>query len=372
MKTIKLGLLCLFITSFTSFSFSSFAENEKLKALKISTKQESMLGIQVVKVQAETMQKSVPYAGQVVIPIHQIRAVNSPIEGLIHTMHVALYQPVRKGQVLAQIKSPVLLETQSALMQTKSQLDIAQENAKRDARLFQEGVIPERRYHESQAQVKQLSAAYQAKQQMLGLYGASSKGLNYTITIQSPLDGIVIEQNANSGQRVDSSTAIYKIAQLKPLWVEMQIPVNIADRLRVGEIVSLKNTQNSQQYNAKIILIGRNVHAANQTVTVRTEVTQGTESLRPGQMIQAEVDQATQGSTWKVPNQAIFNHKGKNYLYLEKSQKDFDFYTPTEIKVLSQNASVTTFQSTQIKAGNEIVVKGISSLKAMSLGFGGE
>lgn len=371
MKITKYKLLYFLLTSLFFFSTSSSAENTN-QPLKISKKQETTLGLQVIKIQSETTQKSVPYAGQVVIPVHQIRAVSTPIEGLIQSMHVALHQPVRKGQVLASIKSPMLLETQSAMMQTKSQLDIAQENAQRDARLFKEGVIPERRYHETQAQVKQLAAAYQAKQETLALYGASRKGLNHTITIHSPIDGIIIEQNANSGQRVEPNNAIYKVAQLKPLWVELQIPVNIADRLHLGEIVALKNTQNSQQYTAKIVLIGRYVQANNQTVTVRTEVTQGAEQLRPGQMIQAEIDQAAQNTTWKVPNQAVFHQKGKNYVFLERSQKEFDFFYPTEIKILSQNGTVTTFQSNAIKNGDEIVVKAVSSLKAMWLGFGGE
>ncbi|MGS0754015.1 efflux RND transporter periplasmic adaptor subunit [Roseateles sp. GG27B] len=41
----------------------------------------------------------------------------------------------------------------------------------------------------------------------------------------APISGVVLERPVVVGQRVEEAAALFRIAKLAPLWVELQVPV---------------------------------------------------------------------------------------------------------------------------------------------------
>ncbi len=60
------------------------------------------------------------------------------------------------------------------------------------------------------------------------------------------------------------------------------------------------------------------VHAEDQGVLVRAEVTEGTERLRPGQFVEVQLASAAAETGWRVPAAAVVRNAGAAYLFVAR------------------------------------------------------
>ena len=203
----------------------------------------------------------------------------------METLTVSISQTVKKGQVLARIQSPALAEAQRLFVQAANQASLAQATLKRDESLWQEGIIAESRYLAAQGNYAEAAALLAERIQALRLAGMSesaigrlrsARAISSSLDIVAPADGVVLEQMATVGQRLDASAAIYKVAQVNPLWLEIQVPVARAVGLRDGDPVSVP------QFLARgsVIAIGGNVDPDSQTVMVRALISDNAQKLQ--------------------------------------------------------------------------------------------
>jgi RND family efflux transporter MFP subunit len=345
------------------------AAAETSNAITVTGKQLQSLGVEIQPLAAGSVGTPRKLPAQVVIPNAQIRVVAASLAGLVQTMAVAPNDPVKKGQLLARLQSPMLVEAQRDYLQAATQAQLAQTGFARDEQLFKEGIIAEGRLQASRASQLQAAAALSERRQALRLYGmsdaaisglSSGKGMSSTLDIVSPLSGVVLEQMAAAGQRVEAAAPLYKVAQLTPLWLEMQATAAAAGGIAPGAAVTVPGGA------GKVISVGRHVDAASQTVMIRAEITQGTENLRAGQYLEAQVaGSAGVGQQWQVPSAALVRHQGKTYVLVQSPSG----FVATAVKVLGEGATASTI-SGELRGDERVAVKGIAALKAIWTGVG--
>jgi RND family efflux transporter MFP subunit len=302
----------------------------------------------------------------VVVPVDQMRVVAAPVAGMVEMLAVAPGAAVKRGQVVAQLASPQALELQSGALQAGSQAQLAQQNLKRDEQLFAEGLIAESRLHASRAVAVQAGALASERRQGLTLAGVAPGKVGGPLALLAPIDGVVLEQGANVGQRVDASTMIYRIAKLSPLWLEIQAPVALAGGLKVGAPVRVAGTAAK----GKLITVGRAVEAGNQSIMLRAAVDNGAEALRPGQAVEVEVEAAA-ASGMRLPAAALIRHQGKAVVFVQAgSDAKGTAFRAQAVQVLGQNGDSVLVDG--LKAGEHVAVRGVSGLKAIWTGVGKE
>lgn len=306
------------------------------------------------------------YPAQVRVPNEQMRVVAAPVGGLVDMLAVAPGSTVRRGQVVAHLSSPQALELQRDALQAGSQSALMQQNLKRDEQLFSEGLIAESRLQATRAAATQAGAQASERRQGLALAGAAPGKLGGKLALTAPIDGVVLEQGAQLGQRVETSALIYRIARLSPLWLEIQAPVAIAATLREGSAVKIATSE----VTGKLIAVGRAVDTASQTVLLRAEVGKGSDTLRPGQVVEVEVATPA-GLQQRLPAAALARHDGKTFAFVQTASDDKGVvFVVRPLRVVSQGGDSVTVDG--IKAGEKVAVKGVSGLKAMLTGVGSE
>lgn len=351
-----------------SFCLTSSAQD----VIKITPKQQQNLQLQVIAITPAGMIKSQLLPGEIVVPVNQVRIISSPQVGLIDQVMVATGQNVRKGQVLAHISSPDLVTLQRDHLQALSQQRLAKNSLDRDARLYKDGIIPERRYIASKSSYDELNAQLGERQEALKLSGMSSSAIaklessrvySSGMNLISPIDGTVLEQMAFAGQRIDSSMPVYRIGKLNPLWLEIHSPIELTKGLVSGMQVSIANTAAT----GKVIAIVRSVNKLDQTSLIRVEIVHGTEDLSPGQMVEAEISKSsTDQSSYSVPKAAIIQYKGESYIFVQVAQG----FEPHKINLINTQASRATI-SGKFNGKENVLVTGTSAIKASWLGIGG-
>lgn len=317
-----------------------------------------------------SLTKSLP--AEVTIPNKSQHVISAPQDGVIERMLVAEGDNVVSGQALAEINSPQLLTRQSDYLQALSRLSQTKQEMLRDKNLFEEGIIAERRYRQIESRYQQQSTEVVMYKKSLQLAGMNSdtiaqlekqRSLNSHLILNASADGVIMKQFAIAGQRLTAADPIYQLAQLSILWLEIHVPIEIARTINVSDPIQvcLKGIE------GQVIAVGRQVHAADQGVLVRAEITKNTEQLTPGEFVQACFIQQNDKTQFELPRSAIFREQGQTRVFV-KTESGFISQAINVINDQGDQLVVTGDLSTQ----QQIVVKGTATVKAAWLGMGGE
>jgi membrane fusion protein, heavy metal efflux system len=342
--------------------------------LAVTAEQAQSMGITTTRPARDDRSPLQGLSAHVVVPNVQMNVVSTPLPGLVETLTVSVSQAVKKGQVLARIQSPALVEAQRLFVQATNQATLAEATLKRDASLWQDGIIAESRYLAARGNQAEAAALLAERTQALRLAGMSESAIGRlrstrtiasSLDIAAPADGVVLEQMATVGQRLDASAPIYKIARVNPLWLEIQVPVARAAGVRDGDPVAVP------QYRARgsVIAIGGSVDPDSQTVMVRALIDDNARNLKPGQNVEATVVAAAPGTGggWRVPNAALSRQEG-NLLLFVKTPTGFRAQTATLIHEGVKESAI----SADLAESDEIAVRGVAALKGMLVGLGAQ
>ena len=316
------------------------------------------------------------WPAKVLVPAAQMRVVASPLAGMVEMLAVAPGEKVRRGQVLARLSSTEALAWQREGIQAESQAALLVQARQRDEQLFAEGLIPESRVQASRAAAQQAEAAASERRQALRLAGLADRGTpggkagktEGGLALVAPIDGVVLEQNAQLGQRIEPSVPVFRIARLSPLWLEIQAPLSMAGTLREGAAVKVRD----KAVTGRITAIVRNVDTTSQTVLLRASVgqEQGAALLTPGQMLEVAVEGGEASGSQRLPAAALFRNEGSTWVFVASGEGDKRRFTPVPVRILAQSGDMATVEG--IKPGDPVVVRGVSALKAMLTGVGRE
>jgi RND family efflux transporter MFP subunit len=357
----RISIFAIFVLATATTLLSAQENRLTLQAVQLKS-----LGIETAIAGEAAGGRGGSYPAQVRVPNEQMRVVAAPVGGMVEMLAVAPGSSVKRGQVVAHLASQQALELQRDALQADSQAGLTHQNLKRDEQLFAEGLIAESRLQATRAAAAQAGAQASERRQGLALAGATPGKLGGKLALTTSIDGVVLEQGVQLGQRVETSAMIYRIAKLTPLWLEIQAPADIAAALHEGSPIRIANSDVS----GKLIAIGRAVDAASQTVLLRAEVTKGAETLRPGQVIEVEIA-SPGGQQQRLPASALARDQGKTFAFVQTASDDKSTsFEARPVRVISQGGNSVTVDG--VKAGEKIAIKGVSGLKAMLTGVGKE
>lgn len=329
------------------------------KELILTPKQTADLGIVTAPLSTTATLSQSNLPATVVIPPQQLSIAASMHEGVVQKVFVGVGDNVKAGQTIATVASTEGLTLQREYLQTQTRLERLQQLVKKDESLFKEGIISEREYLKSKQEVSLLGAELAEKKAMMKMMGVSASkkgGLNTTGIVTAPTSGIILEQTALIGQKIDAMSPIYKIADLSVLWIEIQAPASIAKKLHIGDSI-----QTNLGATAKVIKISSGVELQNQSVIIRALVDSGKELLRPGQFIQASVQTPTEQSI-VVPKNGLIRNKGKAVIFVKTARG----FNSVPVNVVKEECS--TFIITGALTGKEqIAIRGLVPLKGIWL-----
>lgn len=361
MKKILLILL-------SSLSLATFAEDMQIR---ISAEQIANLAIKVGDLVPSKQVPLLNAPARVVVPSNHEQLISAPQPGFLSQLHVNIGDKVGKGQVVAQIHSPELVALQQQFLTARSEMHLSSLEQRRDQKLLREGVIAERRWQQTQALYNSKAAIADEARQLLGMAGMSdqeieqlsrSHKLSSVLQVRSPISGVVLDRMVTLGARLDMQAPLYRVADLSELWLEINVPQEKMQGLRLGDLVEVENTG----LRAKITLLGQSVNRENQTIQARANILGQHDQLRVGQNLNVQILLEGGLSGFRVPNTGVAQNAGKSYVFVRTAEG----FAVTQIQVLGKQEKDSLISGAF--AGNEqIAIQGAAALKATWLGLGG-
>lgn len=219
-------------------------------------KHERVLFLAVVSVVA-ALTVSTAWAFQTEGLIKPSRVVNvgSPHEGVLATVNLDRGDTVKAGQVVAALHSNV---EKAAMDLKRAQKDYAERKKHRMRPLFDQGVIPAEEMDEAETERVMAEADLKHATEIVR-----------RLDIRSTINGVVVERYMSPGEYVENQP-ILQVAQIDPLHVELILPADRYETVRVGmkaEVIPEKPAQG--RYEAVVSVVDRVIDAASGTFGVR-------------------------------------------------------------------------------------------------------
>jgi RND family efflux transporter MFP subunit len=132
--------------------------------------------------------------------------------------------------------------------------------------------------------------------------------------IRAPIAGMVVTRHLDVGATVSDGTAVYDLADLKPLYADINIPERHVTRLKPGQEVRLTADATQTDASALIERIAPAVDSATGTVKVTVAV-EGESGLRPGAFVRVDIVTDTHMDALVVARSALVAEGRRWHLY---------------------------------------------------------
>lgn len=324
--------------------------------LTVNPEQKKNLGIQTAAASAQSASPALTSTARVTLPPSSVRVIAAAGPALITRLHHQAGDTVRQGSALVTLSMPGLAEAQNNLTQARLKAQLAANNAARDEKLFQEGLISESRLRTTQAEAQSSKANLTAAQTAISMLGAGVVD-GGTITLTAPAAGVIIESPLEPGQRVDAGTALVKIADPSRLTLDIPLSLAQARTVAVGETVTIAESGSR----GRITAIQPHLNNA-QSVIVRASINDPRKRLRPGQSVEVSIINKRTAGSLSIPATALV-WKGSNAYVFVENEKGF---IAKPVVVVQRNTNQAEVQG--INAGSKVATQGVAALKALWLG----
>lgn len=190
----------------------------------LTAEQENALGIVYTTVGSEALERSIRTVGLVKAAEDRVADVTVKISGFVESLFVSTTgESVRRGQALFELYSPDLVAAQEELLtalRLAARVDPTAEEASRSARQMLQAARRRLSYWDiTDRQIQRLE---------------DSGEVTKTLTIVSPVNGIVLEKSVLVGQMVMPGAALYQIADLSLVWIEGDVFERDLQFVRLG------------------------------------------------------------------------------------------------------------------------------------------
>jgi cobalt-zinc-cadmium efflux system membrane fusion protein len=337
--------------------------------VRLTEEERKAVEIETAKVSFHPMASHLQVMGKVFA--HQFRKaiVSYPFPARIAHIHVLPGEWVDSGRELVTLQSEAVGQAKSEYFKAIADHELALINRDREKRLFDKGAGAGKNLQTAEAELKVAEASLEAAEKMLHVLGfseaqvktaATTHEINAFITLFAPIPGKVIANNLVLGGMVDQATEVLTILDPRMLCVDAEIYERDIARVRIGQKVEVEvPAYDALMFKGTLKYIGDTLNEETRTVTVRTEVENKDDKLKPGMFANVRIVLGEDVKALVVPDTALLDDGGRKIVFLRRG----DEFLPRQVFVGARiNGSVEVLSG--LAEGDEIVVKGCFQLKS--------
>ncbi|BBB59256.1 cobalt-zinc-cadmium resistance protein [Undibacterium sp. KW1] len=194
-------------------------------------------GVETEIAGAVKLQSNLNLLGEVKLNEDSMLQIVPRLAGIVESVAVNAGDKVSKGQLLAVISSQALVDLRTEVLATQKRHALARSNFEREKKLWEEKISAEQDYLQARNAMQESDITLQSAQQKLASLGAgmATKGNLNRYEIRSPIAGTVTEKHISMGQSLKDDAAIFTVADLSSVWVEIAIPAKDLNHVRTGQ-----------------------------------------------------------------------------------------------------------------------------------------
>ncbi len=290
--------------------------------VKIDPQRIQLFGVRTEKIISREINKSIRAVGIVAADERRVANVQTKFSGWIVDLYVNFTnQTVNQGEPLFSVYSPALLATQEeyiiAKKGSKNQLKgtFGEEYSRTNQKLLES--------------VRQRLELWDIPQEEIDRLDRQAIPMK-TLTIRSPINGIVLQKNAFAGMNVEPGMNIFTVADLSHVWVLADIFEQDIASIRIGQQATLTmNAYPGRTFEGQVDFINYVLDQTTRTTKLRFDFNNTEMLLKPGMYGVIELTIPI-GFVLALPEAAVIDTGTKKIVFIEKTP---GFYRPIEVQL---------------------------------------
>ena len=304
-------------------------------AVAVSPRVRQSLGLRTATAEPTEFKQEVSAVGYVQADERRIARADVRIAGWVEKLHVrAVNDPVRAGQVLAEIYSPDLYAAQEEYLFARR---MAKENAADET----------------------LSRSARRRLELLGMPGAAierletSGAVSRRVPLLAPISGILTELGVREGAMVQPGMAAFTLTDLSSVWVTVEVPEAQAAVLREGQRAEVRvQTLPGSAFEGKIDYIYPELNQQTRTVKARITLANRGHALKPGMFANVLLAVARRKAV-TVPSEAVIQTGTRMVVIVQEGEQ----FRVAAVKTGAEADGRTEILS-GLKEGEKVVASG--------------
>ena len=271
-------------------------------------------------------------SGRVEADETRLARVSSPVTGRIIELEAVEGQNVKRGDVIATIRSKELSDAQSDFLKALSQRRLAERAVERAKRLLQADVIGEAELQRREAELVQVTAELNSLRDQLRVLGTpddalvkleSTRVVNSQSQVLATIDGTVLERKATIGQVVQAAEVVCVLADLSRVWLVADVPEQAAGQLKVGQAVEAEIPAiPGHTIRGKLSFVSATVNGETRTVRARINLPNPNGKYKPAMLATMLLADGAQRQR-VVPASAVVREANIDHLFIQHGERTF-------------------------------------------------
>jgi len=321
---------------------------EEPPLVEIPLEKQQLMGVKTMTVELKPVQKSVRTVGRIEYDEKKVVTVNTKFEGWIERLYVDYTgRYVHKGEPLAEFYSPELLATQKEFIsllkwssKEQNRGSYIQEMLAQDAKTILEAA-------------RERLRLWDITDEQIKVIEETARPIR-TLTINSPVEGYVIQKPALQGMKVMPGDKLFDIADLSTVWVIADIYEYELPLIDIGQEAEISLSYiPGKTFRSKIEFLYPSLSGETRTAKVRFSLSNRDGLLKP-QMFTEVTIKRNLGRRLIIPEDAVIDTGTRQIVYVDKGD---GYFEPRQVMTgLRADGSVEILKG--IKPGERIAISG--------------
>jgi Cu(I)/Ag(I) efflux system membrane fusion protein len=318
----------------------------------LSPEEAGRIGVTVAEVILGPMEREIRTVAQVSYDETRVATVALKVDGWVERLYVNITgQPVRKGQLLLELYSPMLVSAQEELL-IAHRLTAEVASGTLSAQAGAEDVLRSARRRLTYWDVSpDVIAAIEQS-------GAVRKAVPFS----SPVSGIVVEKPILEGQRITAGQSLFTIADLSRVWLEGEVfEPDLAAAREGREVTAEFPALPGAERKGRITYVYPTLDPETRTGRIRVELPNADLALKPGMYATIRFRGPVR-QTLTVPRSAVLATGERNFVFVADADGMFTPRTVTLGAATDDRIEILG----GLTAGEQVVASGTFLLDAES------
>jgi cobalt-zinc-cadmium efflux system membrane fusion protein len=304
-----------------------------------------------VEVSTQQLKNELNFFGKITADNKKLIEVYPLVGGNVTKVYVELGDYVKKGQLLATIRSTEVAGYEKDLEDAKNDVIVKKNNYKVIQELFEGKLNAERDVVEAKSEYEKALSQLNRIQETYQVYNMN-KGAIYEV--RAPMNGFIIEKKINQDMllRNDRSDNIFDIAEINEVWAVANINESDINNIKVGIDAAVTTLSYPEKiFTGKLDKIFNIIDPETKAMKAIIKLHNPGFILKPEMSATIKLSYNESKQMIVIPSNAIIFDKSKNYVMVFKDRSNIE---TRQIEVFRQVGGLT-YISNGLKNGEKIM-----------------
>ena len=321
--------------------------DEHEEDVHLSEQQFQSLGMKTDTLPFRNISSYIEANGQLEVPPQNEASVTAVIGANISSIQVIEGDKVAKGQVLAYLSHPRLIELQTDYASNWNQLQYLHQEYLRQEKLYDEKVGSGKEFQKTKAEYlskKSIVNGYEAQLKLLGLGldKIRQSAIYELVPVSSPIDGHIRLVEVKTGQFVEPQTTMFEIVNIEHIHADLMVFEKDMHKVKKGQKIRLTiESLPNEEMVATIYSVGKAFEQGPKAVHIHAEIENKTGLLIPGMYVRGRI-MIDEVLSFALPEAAVVHEGGKYFIFTMAQETDDGVtewtYEPVEVVTGTRDA----------------------------------